>query len=1668
MKEGIFKRSKFTRVIALLLAMIMMSAPFFAHAGLKGDSKAEEAGTDKSVHIMTSSDGKSDGKDDGATTLRARNGLNDTNTKIIKDNRGNYYIGFYNGYSTSTNLLEGTPSEYKFAADYVTLKINSSSIKNDVDISVTDMVDGEKLTATFAGSDIYYSEEWNENSVKPLKDNEITITKDDLSSGGKIIYFWLVPTVMDNDGNTCNTTYELVYSVKFTNFDINATGAVVVPKFMDGSNEANENTYYNSKKTIKLNNSVFGTLTGYVGNIYYGYLDAADTFTTCGTGDTTLDKTGTYTACVGYGFSENDILVYKKGKSVKIDLDAPNTKVFFDKKNAAGETVKSTDYSEDNNIAACINTASGSYCLRIEASDSESGVSESNSKMTDASGNTVTCRKQTDSTTIFTWNITQAGTYTYMISDVAGNSKTGTLNITVDNDNPTISGIKATVQKTSDSSITEITNQQELYYSQLCNKLTLQADVSDTNLDKVVLYYRKNGTYTKIETDKLNKNGNTYSYVFDVYKAISDGTYDFYFEAEDKAGNTASTKATQNSFKVDRTPPTYNSATYYYREGDGTSWETWKSWSQNGKGKYVFNTDLMDAGKIQYSVLITATDDFSGMKQASKVKGNGNIEDSIGDGFEVRYIFSKDDLSGTSFDNLNDEDAIVEISFVDKADNITGNDENHENYILKKAQIDVADAEIKILSGTLKIYETGNKENELELGVLTDDNINITEYINKSYTISIEAVSGYEIDKATLEATLEATLFDGTSSLSISGICQENTFDVTEGKKKSVVTFVIPGEELLRKSNERLQAIKLTVSDKCDPAPQSAEKTIGEIFYDISHPRLKSTNLDPDTVWHQNLNKLTCTIVSESYQVEGQSLPDVDSGLSWVNYEITNSQKDTTSTYIEGGMNGVTSAEVDIYDVPESLAPNGTIITFHAEDRAGNGIYDEDTANVVVVKVDKHAPTITNLAVNGNTNHQVPYGGQPVISATANDNLTLDQVVVEVVYPDGVTRGATNTINKEASGQEGIKEPTNYTVEAVNGEVLDGEYEVMMYALDMSGRQSMTQRTTFRIDNSKPVVTARVIGGTASPKTVAPYYYKDNVTVELTYQDNNMSQSGVVVTDNGSTVQNINWTLADETTGKYRAVITLAAEGSHTITINATDESGNNAEQKSITFVVDKTSPAITAYVNGTTVYNDSMGSLMLTGTTTVSMNVSDMTYDAEDNYVQIQKNVPNAPASNPAYIKTSNTNMTFSDEADYVINFYAVDRANNESATKTVRFRVDRTAPELSISGGGTSANATNVTFTMREAFWWDADASLTIYRKAGDGAREELYKTISFNPSAYQTSVSEALSDTGVYRFEFEARDNVGHRSSISQTLTLDLEAPVVTLKGVNDYDMTGKAVEFAVEITDDFYSSKKVSIQGTRTDIDGKVHKLDFGSFLQSMNPTTITQTFTESGVYDITLVATDLVGNEHKEEVHFTIDNAAPVIGDLSKYDGKIFKSFSWDEDLDELVSDLTVCDVQMFLNGSEYDGSSDIEDGSYVLLIVATDEMGNKTEKEVRFELDSKAPVFIVTGVEDKEVKNEDYIINVSLQLDEDTLSQVTLNGTNISIRDNTATINVTEKGEYTLALRAYDAAGNEAAETITFTYGEEKSLWWIWIIIACGIILLGTVIIIIVKKKKED
>ena len=368
-----------------------------------------------------------------------------------------------------------------------------------------------------------------------------------------------------------------------------------------------------------------------------------------------------------------------------------------------------------------------------------------------------------------------------------------------------------------------------------------------------------------------------------------------------------------------------------------------------------------------------------------------------------------------------------------------------------------------------------------------------------------------------------------------------------------------------------------------------------------------------------------------------------------------------------------------------------------------------------------------------------------------------------------------------------------------------------------------------------------------------------------------------------------------------------------------------------------------------------------------------------------------------------------------------------------------------------------------------------------------EVLFKTLTLTPTQKNYSLSEVLTETGIYRFEFNANDKVGHTATTSQKVTVDRNKPEITLTGVNNYDSTDGEVSISAVIKDEFYANKKVSISGTRVDANGKKTAVSFSPFAATANPTTISDTFKEEGIYDITITSTDIAGNVSTSSVHFTIDTSKPNIGDLSDFDGKTFNKKTFGEldldnlDLDNLVSDLTVCQIRMYLNGSEYDGIDEIEDGSYTLLITAEDELGHKSEKTATFVIDTKDPVFIVTGVEDGEVKNEDYNIEVSLQLDEDKLEQVKLNGKDITLKNNEASLNVTEKGEYELYMKATDEAGNEAEQTVTFTFGEESvasavsdavekaaNHWWMWAIVIAGIFLVGGIIFFVIKKKEEN
>lgn len=1060
--------------------------------------------------------------------------------------------------------------------------------------------------------------------------------------------------------------------------------------------------------------------------------------------------------------------------------------------------------------------------------------------------------------------------------------------------------------------------------------------------------------------------------------------------------------------------PEIKTAILQYSTDNGNNWSAVTTGIKGtGKDAYYY---INPNETTQYRYYVTASDALSGLKEIATSQYDFEYDDESG-GYVHPIEYAELPL------DINDAEPVL----------VTAKDNAGNSSVAKALPRVIGQTGVTTITPVLKKAD-GTTVDLSDTADLTDP------YITKEpLTLEVTVSSGTNIDIVNLSASVNEAGSTGFSPASDTG---KPTSMNDEKLYVWTLIYQIPADTDINKLIQN-GIIRVLTDDN-----QLTEKSLRDILYDGSAPKIMVVT-NAETGQCDELSTLAGLGWQKEYTlpykiVSGDN--SYESPLSSASYIIDNGKEqaipvdDTLDTY--------TNSLV----IPESATTAGTRIVFTAQDTAGN----INPRTEAFIKVDKHAPEISDISVT-DYNGSIPIVGYPTISAVVSDNLTIQTAVMTVTYPDRSTKQASIS----AKEQTDLLEMLSYPIE--NG-APDGEYKVTVTAQDMAGNTAVLKEKSFQIDNTPPVVTARIssgtVGGKATREDGTDMYYRSDVGVEFTCYDDNIK--GITVTDNGTPID-VSW---ENAIGQ----VTISAEGRHVIKISATDESENNAEEKQVEFIIDRTAPGISLVLNGLP-YSETYGVVDCMADSTVAVSVSDMTVDAGDFHYQVIQTKPDQATTVSQYLTTDARSFTFGEEADYTMNFYAVDMANNQSATRSVSFRIDKTAPELTISGaagGGTSANAATVSFSMKEAFWKDAGGVITIYRKAGDGKEESVYKTVNVTPTAYETVVTETLTETGVYRMEFKATDRVGHSVSKEQTFTIDRDAPVITLTGVNNYDVTDKTVELRAEIADDFYNSKTVSVEGTRTDISGKVTKLSFTSFNQHGNPTVIDEAFEQDGIYDITITSKDAAGNSQTSTVHFTVDKTAPQITGLEDLDGTVINAFDLDFDLDEMVSDLTVCDVHMYLNGSEYDGISEVEDGSYTLLITAEDELGHYSEMSISFVLDTKAPVFIVTGVEDGEVKQEAYSIDVSLQLEEDTLTSVTLNGEVVAVSGNTAHIDVTTEGNYTLYMTAVDEAGNESEQTIEFRFGQESHIiLWICIIVAV-IILAGIIIFIILRKKKKE
>lgn len=433
-------------------------------------------------------------------------------------------------------------------------------------------------------------------------------------------------------------------------------------------------------------------------------------------------------------------------------------------------------------------------------------------------------------------------------------------------------------------------------------------------------------------------------------------------------------------------------------------------------------------------------------------------------------------------------------------------------------------------------------------------------------------------------------------------------------------------------------------------------------------------------------------------------------------------------------------------------------------------------------------------------------------------------------------------------------------------------------------------------------------------------------------------------------------------------------------------------------------------------------------------------------------------------------TNKIFTEDGVYRVTVLAEDAAGNRDS-KTVSFTVDKTAPVLNITGvteGAYSNRPVTLNFQSIESFFETNNVRIMVERRL-DGTTYG--RNVIFANTAKNSSVSNTFSEDGDYTITMSAIDAAGNEAAVKTlTFTVDCTAPVVSLTGTKDYFVTQSAVALDFSVIESYYQTNQVQIQASRRLANGKVETVSIPAWSNSGKNSSLRQQFTEDGYYTVSITATDKAGNRKEQTIHFTIDTEKPVIADLSKYDGKYLKSFRLEEDMDTLITELTVPTVKMTLNGEAYDGGEVTADGKYTFVIEVTDEVGLTASKTIEFVIDNTLPKIIFAGAEDGKWYTDVVRLNVSLENENDTITEILINGEPYTLTEGKTAYDLTFDtfGDYEVTINSADAAGNTNSQTISFTYAEHKKVAWLWIGIGAVVLLAGVGVGVMVFMKKGN
>lgn len=730
--------------------------------------------------------------------------------------------------------------------------------------------------------------------------------------------------------------------------------------------------------------------------------------------------------------------------------------------------------------------------------------------------------------------------------------------------------------------------------------------------------------------------------------------------------------------------------------------------------------------------------------------------------------------------------------------------------------------------------------------------------------------------------------------------------------------------------------------------------------------------------------------------------------------------------------------------------------------------------------VDTSAPLleINNVGDKENFDYAPHYNEDKTLEVIVKDTtLSLgNDTVLSVIKTDKDGKNPIELISSEdkLELQQGDSDLQVAKFTKIIGE--EGYYTVTLSSNDNAGHTNSITRC-FVIDKTKPSIS---IDGLSKEGLDNDVYYvktsletsnliitvdelnneKDNVDIEL-FKDNERIELP----------EELKWDTTKNSVSCYNF-----SEGVYKVIVNAEDNAGNKAEEKSINFIVDNTKGIITFEgINKDTFNNkDNNRNLKINVNELNFKNNKVTVYISKDNgdFKELNKWINEGENTTNINVDSSITEL-FDEDGYYIVKVDTVDKAGNINSAQH-SFIIDKQKPILKVEGFGNGnkdingyihyKDTQNINVEVLDNNLLDGiDPAFNIYKIEGSSRKDVtkaivgenqwiINKTIETNVNdSYKLSFNvDNKTEEGTYEIELSYKDKAENSSKIETVkFIVDSTRPQIELSGVTNNSFNNVDKNLSITVDETNFNNNKVIINAKRNGLD-----YDLGQWTNSNKRSVLSHMFTLDGLYEITVTATDFVGNQGEaKSIVFTIDKTNPLIaieGVVNNEHYNIDKVLSIS--VDDNNHNINTIDVRR--SGASYNiGSLNLsgtiasasytfsQEGDYVVTVNSTDKAGNKSSKVMKFTIDKTAPVITPKfSGQSRVIKNGEFINEIftpvfALDKAEDTIVSVTLNN-GANIKDNIPVASKEEKYNYNVV--AKDKAGNESKLAVSFTIDVTK------------------------------